>query len=71
MDFAELKDFLKGNIDEDDLETLDDIHEEMEEGTWCGAGDRFGHTDDCFDRGMELGRAEAFKELLDLLEGGE
>ncbi|CAH9014567.1 conserved hypothetical protein [Vibrio phage 277E43-1] len=50
-----------------DIELLDQIAKEVESGEWEGAGDWFGHTDDCFDRGIELGRAEAFEVILGLI----
>ena len=50
-----------------DIKLLDEIAKEVEAGEWEGAGDWFGHTDDCFDRGIELGRAEAFEIVLGLI----
>lgn len=55
-------------LNTNDLETLNNISDEIESGEWEGAGDWFGHTDDCFDRGMELGRAEAFGEVLNIIK---
>lgn len=59
---------IEAKIDINDIETLNDIANEIESGEWEGAGDWFGHTDDCFDRGIELGRAEAFEEVLNIIK---
>ncbi|AOQ26798.1 hypothetical protein [Vibrio phage S4-7] len=67
----ELANKIKNNLNTDDLETLESVNAEVESGEWDGAGDWFGHTDDCFDRGLDLGRAEAFKEVLSMIEAME
>ena len=59
---------IEAKFDINDIETLNDIANEIESGDWEGAGDWFGHTDDCFDRGIELGRAEAFEEVLNIIK---
>ena len=59
---------IEAKLNTNDLETLNNISDEIESGEWEGAGDWFGHTDDCFDRGMELGRAEAFEEVLNIVK---
>ena len=64
----ELANKIKNKINTNDLATLESVNEEVESGDWEGAGDWFGHTDDCFDRGLDLGRAEAFKEVLSMIE---
>ena len=64
---SELAVKIKNNLNTNDLETLESVNEEVSSGEWEGAGDWFGHTDDCFDRGLDLGRAEAFKEVLDMI----
>lgn len=64
----ELKLQIESKLNTNDLETLNNITEEVESGEWEGAGDWFGHTDDCFDRGIDLGRAEAFEEVLDIIK---
>ena len=64
----QLREQVETKLDADDLETLNNVYDEIEAGEWGGAGDWFGHTDDCFERGMELGRAEAFEEVLNLIK---
>ena len=59
---------IKTKLNTNDLETLNNVFDEIESGEWEGAGNWFGHTDDCFDRGMELGRAEAFEEVLNIIK---
>ena len=59
---------IEDKLNTNDLETLNDVSDEIESGEWEGAGDWFGHTDDCFDRGMELGRAEAFEEVINIIK---
>lgn len=59
---------IETKLNTNDIETLNNIADEIESGEWEGAGDWFGHTDDCFDRGMELGRAEAFEEVLNIIK---
>lgn len=65
---SKLANKIKSRLFTNDLETLESVNEEVESGEWEGAGDWFGHTDDCFDKGIDLGRAEAFKEVLDMIE---
>ncbi|CAH9014526.1 hypothetical protein VPH5P1C_0221 [Vibrio phage 5P1c] len=62
-----LKKQVEGLLVKNDIELLDEIAKEVDSGEWEGAGDWFGHTDDCFDRGIELGRAEAFEVVLGLI----
>tara|TARA_B100001105_G_scaffold148940_1_gene119436 strand:- start:6039 stop:6260 length:222 start_codon:yes stop_codon:yes gene_type:complete len=62
-----LKKQVEALLVKNDIELLGEIAKEAEAGEWEGAGDWFGHTDDCFDRGIELGRAEAFEAVLGLI----
>lgn len=47
--------------------SLDEIYKDMDSGEFCAEA-WFGHGDDCFSRGMELGYQEAIERVLTILK---
>ena len=71
MNKQKLIDHIRGHIVGLNLEVWEDVQKDMESGDWDGAEWRFGHCDDCFDRGLEIGESLSLNDLLTLILEGE